>query len=76
MFLLLTMVSHRKIGYDSNMSPVHVNALVISIFPLVRILIMSSQCVYSDFELEQHKIINYVIIYIKFQSLIDPILLV
>lgn len=34
------------------------------------------RCVYSNFELEQHKIINYVIIYIEFQSLIDLILLV
>ena len=33
-------------------------------------------CVYSDFELEQHKIINYVIIYMEFQSIIDLILLV
>lgn len=32
--------------------------------------------VYGDFELEEHKIINYVIIYIEFLSLIDPVLLV
>ena len=36
----------------------------------------TSWFVYGDFELEQYKIINYVIIYIEFQSLIDPVLLV
>lgn len=41
MFLLLTMVSHMRLECDSNMSLVHVNALVISIFPLVKILVMS-----------------------------------
>ena len=37
---------------------------------------MQASCfAYGDFKLEQHKIINYVIVYIQLQSLIDPGLL-
>lgn len=38
--------------------------------------VQASWFVYGDFELAWHKIINYVIIYIEFQPLIDPVLLV
>lgn len=41
MFLLLTVVSHMRTGCNSNISPGHVKALVMFMFPLVRILVMS-----------------------------------